>query len=222
KSHFYKQGYLDAARNFEYIRRRYKGQDKQMEAKLWLARTAIELEQYAKAQSTLDEIKGRKELTKRFPHDVLSAVQADLEIHRGKVDNALVSLEHAMEITKNKKDRIRWTFILAQLYQMKGQQEKAIALYNKVTRMGPPYEMGFHAEIFQALALDHGNSKGVRQKLARMLRDEKNRDHYDMIHYAVAELDLMENLRSEAMAQLRMSTRTSTVDTRQKAKSFLK
>src|SRR5690606_2308802 len=129
KSHFYKQGYLDAARTFEYIGRRYKGQDKQMEAKLWLARTAIELEQYAKAQSTLDEIKGRKELPKRFPHDVLSAVQADLEIHRGKVDNALVSLEHAVEINKNKKDRIRWTFILAQLYQMKGQQEKAIALY---------------------------------------------------------------------------------------------
>lgn len=222
KSHFYKRGYLDAARTFEYIGRRYKGQDKQMEAKLWLARTAIELEQYAKAQSTLDEIKGQKELPKGFPHDGLSAVQADLDLHRGKVDNAMISLEHAVQITKNKKDRIRWTFILAQLHQMKGQQEKAIALYNKVTRMGPPYEMGFHAEIFQALALDHGNSKSVRQKLARMLRDEKNRDHYDMIHYAVAELDLKENLRDEAMAQLRMSTRTSTVDTRQKAKSFLK
>lgn len=222
KSHFYKQGYLDAARTFEYIGRRYKGQDKQMEAKLWLARTAIELEQYAKAQSTLDEIKGKKELPKRFPHAVLSAVQADLDLHRGKADNAMVSLEHAVQITRNKQDRIRWTFILAQLHQLKGQEEKAIALYNQVTRMGPPYEMGFHAQIFQALALDHGDSKGLRQKLDRMLRDEKHRDHYDMIHFAVAELDLKDNLRADALARLRMSTLASTVDTRQKAKSFLK
>ena len=221
RSHFYKQRYLDASRTFDYIGRRYKGQDKQMEAKLWLARSAIELEQYSKAQSTLDEIKGKKELPKNFPHDELSAVQANLDIQRGKVDNAIISLEHAVQITKTKKDRIRWSFILAQLYQMKGQQEKAIAMYNTVTRMGPPYEMGFHAQIFQALALDHGNSKAMRQKLAKMLRDEKNKDHYDMIHYAVAELDLKEDQRENAVTQLRMSALTSTIDTRQKAKSFL-
>ncbi len=222
QSHFYKRTYLDALRSFEYIGRRYKGQDRQMEAKLWLARTALELEQYAKAQSTLDEIKGQKELPKGFQHDLLSAVQADLDLRRGKVDEAITSLEHAVSITKTKKDRIRWTFILAQLHQLKGHQDKAIAGYTKVTRMGPPYEMGFHARIFQALALNQGSTKAVRQRLARMLRDEKNKDHFDMIHYALAELDLRDNNRSDAIAQLVLSTRTSTVDTRQKAKSFLK
>ncbi len=222
KSHFYKRGYLDAARTFDYVGRRYKGERRQMEAKLWLARTSIQLEQYAKAQSTLDEITGQKQLPKKFPHDQLSAVQADLDLHRGKVDNAIISLEHAVEITKVKKDRIRWSFILAQLYQMKGLQEKAIATYAKVAKMGAPYEMAFHAQVFQALALGHGNSKSIRQKLARMLRDEKNKDHFDMIHYALAELDLRENQREDAIAQLHLSTRTSTTDTRQKAKSFLK
>ncbi len=222
RSHFYKQGYLDALRTFDYIGRRYKGQDKQMEAKLWLARTAIELEQYAKAQSTLDEVKGKKELPKDFPHDQLSAIQADLDIKRGKVDDAMVSLEHAVQITKVKKDRIRWSFILSQLYQMKGQEDKAIAMYGKVARMGAPYEMGFHARIFQALAFDRGDSKAIRQQLARMLRDDKHVDHYDLIHYALADLDLKENKRDEAIAQLKESVRTSTVDTRQKAKGFLK
>src|SRR5690606_27709915 len=106
---------------------------------LLLARTSVQLEQYAKAQSTLDEINGQKQLPKKFPHDQLSAVQADLDLHRGKVDNAIISLEHAVEITKVKKDRIRWSFILAQLYQMKGLQEKAIATYAKVAKMGAPY-----------------------------------------------------------------------------------
>lgn len=223
KSHFYKRGYLDAARTFDYVGRRYKAQEEvQMESKLWLARTSIELEQYSRAQSTLDEVTGKKQLPKKFPHDQLSAVQADLELHRGKVDNAIISLERAVSITKVKKDRIRWSFILAQLYQMKGQQDKAIAMYSKVARMGPPYEMGFHAQIFQALALDRGDTKAIRQKLGKMLRDEKHRDHFDMIHYAIAELDLRDNLRDDAITQLKLSTVTSTLDTRQKAKSFLK
>jgi tetratricopeptide (TPR) repeat protein len=222
KSHYYKQGYLDALRTFDYIGRRFKGQNRQLEAKLWLARTAIKLEQYAKAQSTLDEIKGNKVLPKDFPHDQLSAVQADLDIHRGKVDDAILSLEHAVQIARVKKERIRWSFILAQLYQLKGQDDKAIALYGKITHMGAPYELGFHAQIFQALAFDRGDSRGLRQKLARMLRDEKNVDHFDMIHYALAELDLKENKRDEGIAELKASVKASTVDSRQKAKSFLK
>ncbi|HEX2617388.1 MAG TPA: tetratricopeptide repeat protein, partial [Flavobacteriales bacterium] len=193
RAHFYKRAYFDAERTFDYIGRRYKGQNRQMEAKLWLARTAIQVEQYSKAQSALDEIKNQKELPRHFPHDQLSAVQADLDLHRGKVDDAITSLEHAVEIADKKKDRVRWSFILAQLYQMKGMEDKAIAQYNKVARMKPPYEMGFHAQIFQALAFDRGDSKGLRTKLRRLLRDEKNVDHFDMIHYALAELDLKEN-----------------------------
>lgn len=222
QSHFYKRSYLDAERTFDYIGRRYKGQDKQMEAKIWLARTAVQLEQYAKAQSVLDEIKGQKVLPKNFQHDQLSAVQADVDLKRGKVDDAILSLEHAVDITKVKKDRIRWTYILAQLYQAKGLDDKAIATYGRVTRMGAPYEMDFQAQVQQALAFDRGDSKKLRQKLVRMLRDEKNVDHYDMIHYAVADLDLKENKPADAIAQLKQSTKVSTTDTRQKAKSFLK
>jgi tetratricopeptide (TPR) repeat protein len=222
RCHYYKRTYLDALRTFDYIGRRFKGQDRQLEAKLWLARTAIRLEQYAKAQSALDEVKGQKQLPKKFPHDQLSAIQADLDLHRGKADDAIVSLEHAVQITRSKKDRVRWTFILAQLYQLKGQEDKAIAYYNKVAHMGAPYELGFHARIFQALAFNRGDSRAIRQKLARMLRDDKNRDHFDMIHYALAEVDLKESKRDSAIAQLKTSSLVSTVDTRQKAKSLLK
>ncbi|HEY0978014.1 MAG TPA: tetratricopeptide repeat protein [Flavobacteriales bacterium] len=222
KCHFYKRSYFDAERTFDFTARRYKGQNRQFDAKLWHARTAIQLEQYAKAQSILDELRNAKELPKRFPHDELSAIQADLDLHRGKVDDGIVNLERAVQIAERKKDKVRWSFILAQLYQLKGQEDRAIEQYGRVARMNPPYEIGFHAQIFQALALDRGNSKGIRQKLNRMLRDDKHRDHFDMIHYALAELDLKENKDSSAIVQLRASTMASTVDTRQKAKSFLK
>lgn len=222
RSHFYKRSYFDAERTFDYIGRRYKGQNRQLESKLWLARTAIQNEQYAKAQSVLDEVKNQKTLPKKFPHDELSALQADLNIRRGKVDDAIVDLERAVEIAQDRRQRVRWMFILAQLYQAKGMEEKAIAQFDKVAHSNPPYELGFHAQIHKALSFDRGSSAQLRKMLQRMLRDEKNKDHYDMIEYALAEIDLKENNDSSAIAHLKRSTKVSTRDTRQKAKSFLR
>ena len=222
KSHFYKRSYFEAERTFDYVSRHFKGQNRQLESKLWYARTAIQNEQYAKAQSALDEVKGQKVLPKRFPHDQLSAIQADVNLKRGKVDDAIVDLEHAVEIASNRTQRVRWMFILAQLYMAKGMEEKAIAQFNKVARSHPPYELGFQAEIFQALSFDRGNAAVLRKKLKRMRRDEKNKDHYDLIEYAMADIDLKENLDSSAIVHLKTSARVSTIDTRQKAKSFLK
>jgi tetratricopeptide (TPR) repeat protein len=152
----------------------------------------------------------------------LSAIQADVNLKRGKVDDAIVDLEHAVDIATNRTQRVRWMFILAQLYMAKGMEEKAIAEFNKVARSHPPYELGFHAEIFQALSFDRGNSAQLRKKLKRMRKDEKNKDHYDMIEYAMADIDLKENKDSTAIAHLKTSTRVSTTDTKQKAKGFLK
>ncbi|HNI03577.1 MAG TPA: hypothetical protein PL010_03020 [Flavobacteriales bacterium] len=222
RSHYYKRAYFDAERTFDYAARRFKGMNRQMECKLWFARTAIQNEQYAKAQSALDEIKNQKELPKKFPHDQLSATQADVYLRRGKVDDAIVDLEHAVSICRNRGQRSRWMFILAQLYMAKGMEDKAIATFNKVARSNAPYELGFHAEIFQALSSMQGNTEQARKKLRRMRRDEKNKDHFDMIEYALADLDLKENKDSSAVAHLKESARVSTTDTKQKAKTFLR
>lgn len=222
KSHFYKRSYFDAERTFDYVARHFKGQDRQFESKLWYARTAIQNEQYAKAQSALDELKSEKLLPKHFPHDQLSAVQADVDLRRGKVDDAIVDLEHAVSIARYKKQKVRWMFILAQLYQAKGMDEKAIATYTRVAHSSAPYELDFHARIFQALAFDRGSSAQLRKKLNRMRRDDKNKDHWDIIEYALADLDLKDNKDSTAITHLKESARISTSDTRQKAKSFMK
>ncbi len=222
KSQFYKRNYSEADRGFTYLTRRFKGQDREFEGHIWAARTAIEQERFAKAQSELDKVRDTKKLPKGFDHSELSAVQADLDLKRGKVDDAILHLEHSVSITKRKRERVRRAFILAQLYQQKNMQEQAIKQYAAVVKMSPPYELAFHAQIFQALAFAQGDSKGLRQKLKRMLRDEKHVDHFDMIHYALAELDLKERDKPSAIDHLETSARLSTTDTKQKAKTFLK
>lgn len=222
KSHFYKRNYYEAERGFTYIGRRFKDENKHLVSKVWLARTAIQLEQFGKAQTALDEVRDVKKLPKRFDHGELSAVQAELDLKRGKIDDAIIHLERAVETAERKRERVRWAFILAQLYATKGHEDKAIQQYAAVVRMGPPYEMAFHAQIFQALAFNKGNSKALRQKLNKMLRDDKHVDHFDMIHYALADLDLKEGKDSSAFAHLETSARVSTTDQKQKAKTFLK
>lgn len=222
KSNFYKQNYYEAERGFNYIARRFKGGDRQHESQVWMARTAIQKEQYAKAQSALDKLRDEKALPKGFNHAELSAVQADLDLRRGRLDDAIMNLEHAVSIVKRKRERVRWAFVLAQLYERKGLEEKAIKQYAAVVKMAPPYEMAFHAQVFQALAYSKGNSKLLRQKLNRMLKDEKHVDHYDMIHYALAELDLKERNKESAIAHLETSARVSTSDVKQKAKTWLR
>lgn len=222
KSQFYKRNYYEAERGFTYVSRRYKGENKQMDAYVWLARTAIQLEQFGKAQSALDEVKNQKKLPKKFDHGELSAVQAELDLKRGKVDDAILHLESAIPNAQSKKERVRWAFILAQLYQVKGQEDKAIQQFAAVGKMNPPYEMAFHAQIFQVLAFSRGDSKIFRRKLNRMLRDDKHIDHFDMLYYALADLDLKERKDSSAVAHLKTSARVSTTDIKQKAKTFLR
>lgn len=222
KSNFYKGNYYEAERGFAYISRRFKGESKQLAAKVWLARTAIELEQYGKAQTALDQVTEEKKLPKRFDHGELSAVYAELNLKRGKIDDAIIHLERAVDQAETKRERVRWAFILAQLYDVKGKQEEAIKQFASVVKMGPPYEMAFHAQIFQALAYKRGDSKALRKKLKGMLRDEKNIDHFDMIHYALADLDLKDRNDPAAIDHLETSALVSTTDTKQKAKTYMK
>lgn len=222
RSQYYKRTYFQSERTFDHIHRRYKDADRRYDAKLWQARAAIRMEQYANAQSNLDELRNAKELPKKFRHDLLSATQADLDLLRGRIDHAIVNLERAVEIARNKREKVRWAYLLGQLYARKNQNDKAIQQFGKVVAMSPPYEIGFHAKIQQALGYGQGNTAEVRKKLRRMLRDDKHMDHFDMIHYALAELDLKENQDSSAIVELKASARKSTRDTRQKAKTWLK
>lgn len=222
KSQFYMRNYSEAERGFTHISRRFKGQNRELESEIWLARTAINMEQFAKAQSALDHVRNVKKLPKGFDQAELGAVQAELELKRGKVDDAIMQLEYAVPITKNKRQKVRWAFILAQLYELKGKEEQAIKQYAAVVKMNPPYELAFHAQIYQALAFNKGDTKAMRKKLNRMLRDDKHIDHFDMIHYALADLDLKDQQQEAAIAQLETSVRVSTTDMKQKAKSFLK
>ena len=135
----------------------------------------------------------------------------------------MVALESATATVKNKKTKTRITFILAQIYQKRNDAEKAIRAYNKVLSLRPDYEMEFYANINQALGFNNRlNPEAIKSKLKRMLKDDKYKEFYDQIYYALADIALKERNKDEGIALLKKSAEASINNPNQKASAFLR
>lgn len=152
----------------------------------------------------------------------LYAMLADYHIRKKEYDKGIEYLEKAIKITKKKRERARLTFILAQLYQEKGQYGIASEEFAKIPKLNPTYEMEFYSRINRALLYEGGDSRGIKAELMKLLRDQKNKEFFDQIYYALAELELKDNHIEEGKSLLRKSIEASVSNERQKGKTYLR
>lgn len=222
-AYFYKQNYFKAEELFLFVSRKYKEKEMQARSSAWLARTYLEREKYTKAKNMLlkaSEIHGLED-------DVLAEVYlvfTDFHLRQGELKEAKEKLEYALRYIHKKKDRTRPTFILAQINQRLNKSQEAIDLYETVLTLRPEYEMEFYARINQAMAFDRrgGNSAVIKDRLFKMLKDEKNLEYKDQIYYALAEIELEERNRDQGIAYLEESLDANIDNKKQKVKSFLR
>ncbi len=222
KAQFYKHEYEKARVTFLFIINEYQSQKTIYEAKIWLARIYNELGNYENADeilrlldSTIDFPKGLKNL--------LYTTIADYHIKNMNLEEAIPYLEKSLKHEKKKKLRIRYTFILAQLYERTGRLKKASDYYDKVVRMNPAYEMTFNARIARALAYEKGfgSLKEIEGQLLRMLKDDKNIDYRDQIYFALGNLAMKNGDTNKAIENYKKSVRAGTSNTEQKSRSYL-
>ncbi|MFZ4399724.1 MAG: tetratricopeptide repeat protein [Bacteroidales bacterium] len=226
KSNYYKQEYRMAIRTFNFIIGQFKTNPIKYEAMVWLARTNNQLGEFGAAQSMLDQVRNKissGEAPKSLLKDV-DMVYADFYIKQGNFTPAIEYLIPAIELNHRKDTKTRLRFILAQIYQRDGELAKATDMYQKVIRKNPPYEMAFNARINLAMSYDAatGDSKALEKKLAKMLKDNKNKEFQDQIYYALAEVALRNKDKSTAIKYLKLSVSTSVNNNYQKAVSSLK
>lgn len=193
-------------------------------AMVWYARTLIERDKYEEAEFVLRDLYEDRFFPANLRDD-LAAAEAHLWIRQKKYDKALAPLAKAVELGTEKKERARYAFILAQLYDRAGQYEQAFAAYETVLRSGPAYEMEFNARLHQVQA---GWSNGqlssgeANRTLEKMGKDDKNLDYQDQIYYTLAEIALKDGLKKDAIAFLRKSLDASKGNAAQRAESYLK
>ena len=196
--------------------------DVKTESSIWLARAYTETGNFNEAQRILREL----DVSRGYPGNILSlyyTTLTDLNIRQKRYEDAVSNLEKAIKYTTGKRNRIRYTFLLAQLYEKTGNNAKAESNYRRVIKMNPPYEVEFYARINLAGALnpEQGNIESVKKELVKMLRDPKNKEYHDMIYFAIANLCMKEGKTEEAINYYKKSATASTSNKNQKGKTYL-
>ena len=225
KGYFYKHEFQSARMSFDFIIKKYHYDDIQYEAMLWLAKTYIELENFSKAETTLDLLNssvGREKMDKDLPK-LINAVYADLYVKQGNPNSAIPYLEDAVFDISKKKLNTRMIFILGQIHQEKGDKKEAVDYFKQVLKKNTDYKTTFNAKINLAKLYDSesGNSDDLVKSLKKMLKDSKNKEYLDQVYYALAEVAIADNQISKALEYLQLSVATSVENEFQKAVSSL-
>lgn len=222
QAQFFKHDYFEAMETFKYIESTYKKENCRLLGSMWIAKTYLELTQLNEAEAKLDYVRNQPDFPKKQKWE-LAAVNADFYLQVKNYDKAIEHLKKAANDAPEREKRIRYRFILAQLYQQKAEFDKAYELYSKVIKMNPKYDMAFNARLSRARCADSKSEKGetVRKELMKMMKDPKNKDYLDQIYFALAGLAKNSGDEEKRIEFLNLSVRTSTNNVTQKALSYL-
>ncbi|MCK5462881.1 MAG: hypothetical protein KAI95_07680, partial [Bacteroidales bacterium] len=185
KAYLYRHDLHLALETFKFVLSEYHYDDVIWEAQVWRARTHIMLEEYLEAEDILEVLTGTVEFPEKIRSDLYATV-AELHMQQEDYESAIEPLSRALEGVKKKEQRIRYTYILAQLHQEAGDPTLASKYYRDVIQMNPPYEFSFNARINRASVFMAGtdNAKEIKDELGKMLKDDKNAEFKDQIYYA--------------------------------------
>ena len=226
KAYFQRQDFGDAMSVFSYIIHTHTNSKVWAEANTWKARTNLALNRNEEAEINLEEVRQPIENNKNKKYKLhWETTYAELLLTQKNYEQAILSLSEALTYkNKMKKDfRTRIHFILGQTYQKLGQLHNAAENYEIVLKRNPAYEMNFNAIINLSLcgATDKKSKNTAREKLKKMLKDERNDTYKDQIFYALAQLDLKEEKTDDAIRNLEASVYWSVSNMYQKTVSAL-
>lgn len=194
------------------------------EAVYWLVTTYIKLKKYYEAETIIKMVEKNYDFDFKY-RALLEARYAQMMIDQERYKDAIRPLIHAIAMTKNKAQRRRYIYILAQLYQKTGNSDKSIKAFKEVLTLHPDYKMDFNARINIAKSFTgkgKTQSKEVLDILEKMAKDSKYEEFLDQIYYTMAEVYLVLNDKDKAMDYLQLSVQSSVNNDHQKGLSFLK
>ena len=242
---FYRRDYDKSLKNFQFVKRFFQNDPSRYIAEMWIAKIYIQQNKYSEAKLILESLqetalsqkkkkfidfvpfahaKEKKSpdappiMSKSLQFEIFKA-QAELAAKRKQYDDAAFSLSNAIPKCPNKQERARLHFILAQIYQLKGEVDSADFHYVKAYTAAAAYEVAFNARLNRAML---GNNVKLLKGLDKMLRDSKNAPYKDQIYYAKAVVELNRGNNPMAKSHLTNSAFYSTSNKRQKALSYEK
>jgi tetratricopeptide (TPR) repeat protein len=216
--------YFNSIEFFRYVTLSFpKQKDLVQEARVWQARSSMYLNQMPQAKLLIDSVLKNINPKKNITADVY-ATALQYNIHTGEYVDAEAMAKLAIKYANTKRQRLRWTFILAQLQELNKEPQDAYLNYSHVVKSNASFEMAFNADLNRIRLEDNRANRSLTrmERLRRLLRDDKNEDFIDQIYYQMALLYLSDNDIPNAIKNLQLSVRHSTKNQNQKGLSYLR
>ena len=191
KSQFQKGEFEEAAATFSYMSRLYQTRPHIYGiARAWLTKSYTELGWYYEAEDVIRNMK-RDSMDFRAVKD-WDYAHADYYIRTGQYAEAVPYLRKVIKHERRRTQRAREWYLMGQLQARLGNREEAFRAFLKVSRMNPPYELDFNAQIAQTEVMARGQAKKMISKLRRMASSDNNKDYLDQVYYAIGNIYLSE------------------------------
>lgn len=224
KTNFYKGNYFSAAAYFDYTAKAF-GADRKtlLNALTWKARSQMQLNDDENAIKVLDTVNLFLDSVKKDRAEPLATL-AQMNIFQFDYQKAITYLEKAIKEGPSAQNKIRWSYILGQLYENEKQYEPSLQYYTRVEKSNAPFEMYFNAKLSK-IRIDNILTNGTsnrRVQLLKLLKDDKNLDYTDQIYYEVAEDYYANQDYIKAGEYYQISAQKSTRNPYQKGMAYLK
>lgn len=220
KSEFHKSDFLGSIGTFSYISKYY-SEDKDLVAQcqLWMVCAYVEMDWLYEAEQMLGKVNQDDLRTTNV--GLFAAANAVLLLKRDQYREAIPFVELLLSRERNKVMKQRFTFVLAQLYQITGDYKSAIKTYTNIIKMNPPYVMDFNARINRAQLSAGDNMEKVLKELNKMAKNANNKDYLDQIYYAVGNAYLHNGDTVKAIENYNRSAESSTRNGVEKAVTLI-
>ena len=193
------------------------------DALIWLARTLIEQQEYGDASALINTLQHDPKLPPRLQND-LADVSAYWFYKQGIYDSSARYLEAAVSVGDTKQDRSRTEYLLAQLYEMSGQYDKADEYYGKASSHTTNRMIDIYAQLNSAKMRRGSNPKELDNGIANLVKLSRkdNFDSYrDILFYAAGEMAMMKPDTNQAVSLFTKSFQNNENNVVYRNKAFL-
>ena len=217
--------YFSALEYFSYVIRSFPDKTALVQQALfWKARSLMYLNQMPKAKSVIDTaIQTIKPKKKTYLADIY-ATQLQYDINVQEYTDAEEAAKQAIHYCHDKPQRLRWTFILAQIQELNKKNTDAVKNYLRIVHSNAPFEMAFNADLNRIRIEDMQQGAKVSRidRLRALIKNANNKDFIDQIYYQIAGLYFANKDMDNAIKNYRLSVRYSRKNQNQKGLSYLR
>lgn len=223
KANFLKGNFYNASEYAHYLRTQYADYPHYKQTGLLLeAKALLALDRDNEAADVLDSLFAGLESDKKT-QALAFATQADYYIKIKDLESAALMLEQALDKKSKKSDKNRWKYLLGQIYLELDDYENALKAFKDLSKRNPNFNMSFRANLekIRLESLLHEDVNNSLIALKKLLRDDKNKEFLDQVHYVLAEQYLKNGEVDHALEHIEKSLEKSTNNRLQKSKSYI-